>query len=52
MRFLDRILGRAPQAQGYRATVAPDRRGPRDVEPVDVAFYGPMVFFRRDDRSW
>lgn len=52
MRFLETILRVEPEARRYRSAARRQGRSVGDgLDTVDVAFYGPMVFFHGDDEE-
>ncbi|MFC8599195.1 MULTISPECIES: hypothetical protein [unclassified Isoptericola] len=52
MRFLDTILRADPEARRFRSTARRRGRTVGDgLSTVDVAFYGPMVFFSGYDEE-
>ncbi len=52
MRFLETILRTDPEARRFRSTARRRGRSVGDgLEAADVAFFGPMVFFRGVDEE-
>jgi|GEM_PF-4122642 len=52
MRFLDTILRVDPEARRFRTSARRQGRSVGDgLSTVDVAFYGPMVYFRGYDEE-